>query len=50
MNDFVAGDFIRENTHAYITAVKKSEKKDRLMKIGLGTMYILLSLVSLAVI
>ena len=50
MSDFVAGDFIRENTDAYITQLKKTKKKDRLLRIGLGTVYILLCVVSFVVI
>ncbi len=50
MSDFISGDFINKNAQAHNSIVKATEQKNKLVKIGLSTMYILLCVVSLAVI
>ncbi len=45
-NDFVKGDFVRDN----VDSLLKLEKKDKMLKYGLSIVYILLIIGSLAVI
>lgn len=46
----VEGDFIRENENEYVTNLIQNEKKNLYVKIGMGTLYMVLLIVSLFVI
>ena len=50
MSDFITGDFVNRNAQAHNSIVKATEQKNKLVKIGLGTMYVLMCVVALVVI
>ncbi len=49
-NDFINGDFLQKNLHNDIDSFIQFRKRDKTLKIALGSIYILLLFLSLIII